>query len=230
MLVNNKACLSGSLLLMEERFLTRVTRKLLMNEERINIILSFWFGDLNQDSAYFSERLRLWFAPNKQVDNYIREHFETDLEQALQNKLSAWEDSPKGLLALIILLDQFSLNLYRGEARSYDQSHRAIALADKMISTGFLWTLSPAEKAFVFMPYEHGEDLKYQTRAVELFQELFNSSPERFRPVMKSFLEYAERHYKVVKRFGRFPNRNQAYQRDSTAQEVAFLQSAEAPY
>jgi uncharacterized protein (DUF924 family) len=205
-----------------------------MLDPRAKNILDFWFGSLDHTEAYFAERMKLWFgdggAKSKETDEFIRQHFEKDLIEAVQGKLKHWEETPKGRLALIILLDQFSLNLYREKPQSYENSLLAIPLADQMIADHFDETLTFAEKAFLYLPYEHGESLESQFKSVALFEKLAHEVPEYLRDEMNEFLEYAIRHAVVIKKYGRFPDRNEVFGRQSTPDEEAFLRSDAAPF
>ena len=205
-----------------------------MLDPRAKAILDYWFGSLDHSPEYFSERMKMWFgdggSKSKEVDEYIRTHFEKDLIEAVDGKLSHWEKTPKGRLALIILLDQFSLNLYREQPRSYENSLLAIPIADRMIEDHFDQTLTFAERAFLYLPYEHGETIAHQFKSVALFEQMANEAPEFLKDEMNEFLEYAIRHAVVVKKFGRFPDRNEVFGRKSTPEEEAFLASDAAPF
>lgn len=205
-----------------------------MLDPRAKAVLDFWFGTLDHTSEYFSERMPIWFGDggekSKKTDEYIRANFEEDLKKAARGELSHWEKSPKGRLALIILLDQFSLNLYREQPKSYEQSAMAIPIAERMMSQDFDQTLTFAEKVFLYLPFEHGETIEYQFKSIALFEQLARSAPEYLRDEMAGFLEYAVRHAVVVKKYGRFPDRNEVFGRKSTAEEEAFLASDQAPF
>jgi uncharacterized protein (DUF924 family) len=197
---------------------------------RAQKILELWFGDLDHTPAYFRERNRFWFMGGEKADDLIRLHFSADVEDAAAGRLESWRVSPKGTLALIVLLDQFSLNLYRTGKQGYLCSEMAIPLAKQMVQSGWTNTLSPAEKIFVYMPLEHSEHLHDQEVSVRLFRELFEQSPAELKPTMEGSLQYAERHLAVVKEFGRFPHRNEALGRVSRPEEIAFLASSRAPF
>lgn len=199
-------------------------------DEKAKAILDYWFGDLDHSPAYFRQRNPMWFMGGKKVDEEIRGRFAEDVELAAAGKLSRWETTPRGLLALVVLLDQFALNLYRDQAQGYVYSDRAIPLALKALERGWHRTLTPAEKTFLYMPLEHAEDLGHQARCVGLFTELRAAAPAELAQAMDGSLDYALRHYRVVQRFGRFPHRNEALGRQSSAAEKAFLQSEEAPF
>jgi uncharacterized protein (DUF924 family) len=201
-----------------------------MPAPRAAAILDYWFGDLDQTPSYFARRNTLWFGGDKRVDAYVRQNFESDLEDAVAGRLGSWDETPKGTLALIVLLDQFSLQLYREEPRSYDQAALAVPIAERALSRGWDWVLTPAERVFLYLPFEHAEDLAHQDRSVELFESLGRGGPPELRAVMADYHHWAVRHRRVVARFGRFPDRNEVFGRPSTVEELAFLASDEAPF
>ena len=197
---------------------------------RASAVLDYWFGDLDQTPKYFARRNSLWFGADRRVDEYIRGTFAGDLDDAVAGRLGAWEETPKGCLALIVLLDQFSLQLYREEPRSYDQAALAVPLAERVLDRGWERVLTPAERVFLYLPFEHAEDLPRQERSVALFAQLAREVPSELRGVMDDYHHWAVRHHRVVARFGRFPDRNEAFGRPSTPEELAFLASDEAPF
>jgi len=203
-------------------------------DPRAKTILDYWFGSLDHTLEYFKERNRLWFGnggpESLKTDEYIRSHFEATLIEAVDGKLRHWEQTPKGCLALIVLLDQFSLNLYREQPRSYEQSAMAIRIADQTIERGFHQTLTFAERVFLYLPFEHGESIENQFKSVALFEQMANQAPEYLKVVMKNYLDFAARHAVVVKKYGRFPDRNAVFGRPNTPEEEAFLASDAAPF
>ena len=201
-----------------------------MLAERAAAILEYWFGDLDQTPSYFARRNTLWFGADKRVDDHIRQNFEGDLDDAVAGKLDSWDESPKGALARIVLLDQFSLQLYREEPRSYEQAALALPIAEGVIARGWEFVLTPAERIFLYLPFEHAEDLPHQDRSVELYESLVRGAPPELLPAMTDAHHWAVRHRRVVARFGRFPDRNEVFGRPSTAEELAFLASDEAPF
>jgi uncharacterized protein (DUF924 family) len=199
-------------------------------DSRAKSILDYWFGDLDHTPEYFAQRNRLWFGGGDVVDGHIRRHFESDLKLGVDGRLEAWQATPRGSLALIVLLDQFSLNLYREKSQSYTQSALALPITESLVREDLTRTLTPAERVFVYLPLEHSENLADQERSVALFEELARDAPSALREVMTGYLDYAERHHRVVARFGRFPDRNDVFGRESTPEELAFLASDEAPF
>ena len=201
-----------------------------MLDPRARAVLDYWFGDLAETPAYFAERNELWFGGAPETDAYIRRHFEADVTAAADGRLEGWEATPRGALALIVLLDQFSLNLYREEPRSYLQSELALPIAERVIERGFEPELAFAERTFLYLPYEHSEKLADQERSVALFAALVREAPVALKPAMESAHHWAVRHWRVVARFGRFPDRNEVFGRPSRPEELEFLASDEAPF
>lgn len=199
-------------------------------DPRAQSVLDYWFGDLNQSPAYLKARVPFWFVGGERVDAEIRRKFGALLKLAVQGKLDGWKKTPRGALALIVLLDQFSLNLHREKPESYDQSELAIPIANHVLRNGWDWTYTPVEKVFAYLPLEHSEKLSDQKKSVALFRALARSAPKAYRTTAESFLDYAVRHYVVVKRYGRFPDRNEVFGRKSTPAELRFLASDQAPF
>lgn len=180
---------------------------------RIEEILNFWFGVEAGEEGY----REAWFRRDENFDHEIRERFAGDYEKAAAGELGGWMESPRGCLALILLLDQFPRNLFRDDPRAYATDGRAREVADHAVTTGLDRGLGPFERIFVYLPFEHSENVEDQRRSVELFLAL-DSEFE-----MPEILDYAVRHREVIERFGRFPHRNEVLGRASTAEEKAFL-------
>lgn len=139
------------------------------------------------------------------------------LESALAGKLSAWERTPLAALALIVLLDQFPRNIFRGDPRSFAGDPLALRVARMAVRRGFDTLLRPVERTFVYLPFEHAEDLAAQRQSLRLFAALARDSNGA------STVDYALRHYDIIARFGRFPHRNAMLGRESTPEEAEFL-------
>ncbi|TMA46589.1 MAG: DUF924 domain-containing protein [Deltaproteobacteria bacterium] len=201
-----------------------------MDRDPIERLLDFWFGPLGDDGVVDKAHRQLWFAPNEEFDRRCREDFEADLARAGAGELDHWRTTPGGHLALILLLDQLSRNIYRGTARVFAQDGKALALCQEGLARGTDRALRPAERLFFYLPLEHAEDRAAQRRSVECFEGLCaDVSPEQ-RPLFEDLLDYARRHRAVVERFGRFPHRNAILGRTSTPGELAFLVGPEAPF
>jgi uncharacterized protein (DUF924 family) len=194
-------------------------------KQRQEQILEFWFGKLSEDEAPSDDYYTMWFAKRSDIDQYIKINFEHDLKRAIEGKLKSWEDTPRGTLALIILLDQFSRNIYRGTARAFAQDPLALEVCLRGIEKGFDKKLHPVERLFFYMPLEHSEDLGIQKRSVERFSMLEKLSPSSpsLASMISEFRKYAEKHYIIIERFGRFPHRNEILGRRSTPEEIEFL-------
>lgn len=178
-------------------------------------VLDFWFGA--PGSAERGRARPEWFRKDPASDSRIRERFGALHGLAASGGLAEWEREPGPALALVIVLDQFSRNLYRGDARAFAQDARALALARAVIAAGWDRTRTPLERQFLYLPFEHAEDLAEQDRGVELMRSLEEH------PETKGLAEWAEKHRVIIRRFGRFPHRNAALGRDSTPEEIEFL-------
>jgi uncharacterized protein (DUF924 family) len=177
-------------------------------------VLAFWF-----DPAHHGQ----WYASNPVFDALIRERFAPQLTSAEAGKLADWSVTPSGWLALLIVLDQFSRNLYRDDPRAWAQDLHAQQLALSGIEEGFDRQLPPIQRVFAYMPLEHAEDRGLQQRSVALFEALCNEAPADERNRYGDYLNYARRHEAVIARFGRFPHRNAVLGRVSTQEELAYL-------
>jgi len=189
--------------------------------DRIEEILHFWFGDLQ--NLNLKERLKLWFGGGEETDGRIRDKFESDLLRAIRGDYARWEETPRGSLALILLLDQFSRNIYRDTPRAFAQDAMALGVCLRGINQGKDLALHPIERAFFYLPLEHSENLDNQQQSVRAFESLVPSAPEEMKGTFEEFLDYAIRHYEIIKRFGRFPHRNEILGRPSTEEEKEFL-------
>lgn len=179
-------------------------------------VLDFWFGA--KGSAEHGQLRKCWFEKNAAFDAEIRRRFLPLVDEAAAGRLDGWAAQPESLLALIVLLDQFPRNLFRDTARAFAADGKALALAQQAVAKGLDARLLPVQRAFVYLPFEHSEDMAMQDRAVALFAELAGQG-EAF----ASYLDYAERHREVIRRFGRFPHRNAILGRASTPEEAAYL-------
>jgi uncharacterized protein (DUF924 family) len=175
-------------------------------------VLEFWFGERPHAPR------EVWFRKDPAFDAEIRERFGELIEAALAGRLDHWElAGPESALALLIILDQFTRNAFRDTARMFAGDERALALARRLVESGADRRLSPVQRSFAYLPFEHAESLAEQDRGVALFDEL------RAYPESAGAYDWAVRHRDVIRRFGRFPHRNEILGRPSTADEVAFL-------
>lgn len=180
-------------------------------------VLDFWFGAPGSPEA--GQPRRAWFVKKDDFDDAIRTRFGATIGQALAGGLRDWDVAgSQGVLARILVLDQFTRNAYRNTAQSFAGDALALAAARQLVDTGADRALPPLQRAFVYMPFEHAEDAYMQERAVELFGMLAAEHPG-----FDEMLDYAHRHRGVIARFGRFPHRNEILGRASTPEEADFL-------
>ncbi len=167
-------------------------------------VLHFWFEELEPKQHFVKDPV---------LDATIRQRFGLTLETAARGELFAWRSSPQGRLAEIIVLDQFSRNLFRGTPRAFAQDAQALTLAQELVASGQDQALPPTQRVFAYMPYMHSESALIHAQALQLFAQ----------PGMEANLEFERRHLAIIERFGRFPHRNTSLGRASSAPEIAFL-------
>jgi len=177
-------------------------------------VLDFWFGA--ETNRPFEPR-DFWFRKSDAIDDEIRKEFGSTVEVALAGGLGDWALTTAGTRALILVLDQFTRNAFRGTPRSFAGDAAALALARRLVATGADRSCQPVERWFIYLPFEHSESLADQTESLRLFGSLAADG-------LASPLEWAQKHFEVIQRFGRFPHRNEMLGRASTAEELAFLQ------
>jgi uncharacterized protein (DUF924 family) len=192
-------------------------------------LLLFWFGPRPYTAAGVQHHSRLWFGESDapelipQTDELIRERYGELTLAAEQGKLARWESSPRRRLALILLLDQFSRNVYRDSAHAFAQDLKALSLTISGMQLGADATLDPVERLFFYMPLMHAESLEVQEESVAACRRLLEESPADLRRIFQSNLAYAVQHRDTIERFGRFPSRNQVLRRESTPDELDWL-------
>ena len=188
-------------------------------------VLDFWFGTDPDDAVVAREKRDLWWKSNSATDGMLRQRFSTLVEQAGRRELDEWASTPRGLLALIILTDQFPRNIHRGTPRAFVFDPLARAHCRDGIGRGFDVRLRPIERVFHYLPLEHSESREDQAESVSLFSELARITDPGHKEVFDGYLRYAEQHRDIIMRFGRFPHRNRILGRTSTVEEIAFLQT-----
>jgi uncharacterized protein (DUF924 family) len=180
-------------------------------------VLDFWFGA--PGSATDGQQRREWFIKNAAFDDQIRQRFGAVIGQAIAGGLREWDaEGPQGVLARILVLDQFTRNAFRNTPRAFAGDALALSAARELVDSGAHQQLPPWQRSFAYMPFEHAEDAFMQERAVELFSVLAAEHPG-----FEESLDYAHRHRGVIARFGRFPHRNAILGRASTPEEIEFL-------
>ena len=194
--------------------------------ETADAILEFWFGSDLDDAKVAEQKKKLWWSKDVAVDDIILQRFEKSTLSAVDGSLNAWESTPRGLLALILLTDQFPRNMYRGTSKSFAFDASALRLIKRALEQGLVQSLRPIERVFAYLPLEHSESIQDQERAVKLFEQLANEVPAIHKSTFEGFSRFAIRHRDVIARFGRFPHRNEILGRTSTDEEIAFLKTA----
>ena len=182
---------------------------------KVNEVLDFWFGRSN--SPEFGKIQKKWFEKDLAFDEEVRSGFLSQYELAASGQLDSWQESPENCLALIILLDQFPRNMFRGTPQAFATDSKALAAAERAVENKFDRQLLPVQRWFIYLPFEHSENLEHQQKSVELFSNLQGETDSEL------VINYAIRHLEVIERFGRFPHRNQILGRETTPAEAEFL-------
>lgn len=187
-------------------------------------LLAFWFGDA-EDAEQVAARRKFWFSPSAEQDRELRERFAALHERAQRGELDHWVGEPRQTLALVLLLDQLTRNLYRGSARAFANDARALAICLDGTARGMEVALGVVERTFWYLPLQHSEKLEDQRHSVRRFRALLEDSPAPFRAFAKNSYDFAVLHCEIIERFGRFPHRNELLGRPSTGMEREYLAS-----
>ena len=169
-------------------------------------ILDFWFVETLPQQ---------WFQVNEEFDQVIIERFTEPYEMAVRGEFDEWQNNADGALALCILLDQMPRNMFRGTPKAFETDKKALVIAKYALSKGLDQVLSGQKRRFVYLPFEHSENINDQRRCVELFEKTKDDDPLGH--------DYALRHLKVIEEYGRFPHRNKILGRDNTPEEEIYL-------
>jgi uncharacterized protein (DUF924 family) len=186
-------------------------------------VLEFWFGAVRDYVEYLEASNQRWFEPNPAFDAAIRDRFFADWEQAAAGLRPPWVATPRGRLALILMLDQFSRNLWRKSPTAFAQDAAARELVHEGLSHGQDRSLAPVECIFFYLPLQHSESMEDQRLSLSLYTRLRDEAPPTLRQAFEGTLDYAIRHADSIERFGRFPHRNAILGRKSTDEERHFL-------
>ena len=190
----------------------------------IEQVLDFWFGACGRDGALDRVKQRMWFSDGHKHDAVIRRRFGKLHRRAARGELDAeWAATPRGTIALIVVLDQFSRHIHRGKPAAFAQDPAAQRLAAAGVEQGVDRGLIPAQRAFFYLPFEHAEDPGLQQRGVRLYQRLASEVAPSWRNEYAGFADYSGHHRDIIERFGRFPHRNTVLGRASTPEEIEFL-------
>lgn len=186
-------------------------------------ILKFWFGRVEETIVPTEHRARIWFGEDQETDQEIKWRFAVQLEAAKTGQLNGFEKTPRGQLALIIVLDQFSRHIYRGSTGAFAQDPKALSICLNGIQHEADHSLSLIERVFYYFPLLHSEDIVNQEKSLHAYRALIDLAFSETRVIFDSFFKFANHHYSIVQRFGRFPQRNKALNRESTKAELEFL-------
>lgn len=193
--------------------------------DKIHELLDFWFGNLGAADLPTSDRTNLWFGEDDAIRRQITEIFMPEFQKAVSGDLRDWEKTPRGRLALIILYDQFPRYLHRRSSDAFAYDETAKQLCEDGLREKMDHSLTLIERVFFYMPLVHSEDVHIQERSIRLYQELVSLSMSETTQIYQLFLAYAYAHFRVIKEFGRFPQRNKVLGRESTNAELAFLKN-----
>lgn len=178
-------------------------------------VVNFWFGA--PEELNYGKPRQFWFVKNDEFDLEIKFQFQNLYERAAAGELNDWQQQPLSCLALIIILDQFPRNMFRNSPKAFATDDRVQAFAKYAITRQFDTELIPVQRWFMYLPFEHSENLADQETSIKLFNTL------QADPNSKSTIDYAYRHWEIIQRFGRFPHRNQILGRTNTPEETEFL-------
>jgi len=190
--------------------------------EFLQDVLHFWFGP--KDAAKYGDPRSIWFESTEKQDAEIRDRFLTTYEHAATGALDKHKTDAEGCLALIITLDQFPRNMFRGTARSFEEDERALEHARWAVARGFDEGYPSLIRIFFYLPFEHSEELQDQQRCMDLTHALpdYENKPRN--------IKFAQRHLEIIERFGRFSHRNEILSRDSTLEETEFLKEPDSSF
>lgn len=198
-----------------------------MNPEQV---LAFWLGELDREGLASAEKKALWWRKDPSFDAEVLATFGETWSALMRGAHDDWRREPRSLLAYVIVLDQFSRNMFRGKAQAFAGDGRALAAAREAVERGDDRALIGHERLFLYMPFMHSESLATQEQSVALFTAFRDEASGRLREELAQNVDYAQRHRDVVARWGRFPHRNQVLDRTSTAEELAFLQEPNSSF
>lgn len=191
----------------------------------IDELLDFWFDDAERSPEHAERRDKVWFESAPEFDREITARYAPLYERAAAGELEAWRRSETGSLALILVLDQLPRNMFRGTARAFATDALAVEVALELIDAARDQALRPLQQLFAYMPLQHAEDSKIQSLSIRVNRQLLAQVDPPWRPLFETYFRYAELHADIIARFGRFPHRNRALGRPSSAAEVAYLEA-----
>jgi uncharacterized protein (DUF924 family) len=194
-----------------------------MTTESIDDIAQFWLHDSEQDPVQADARRQWWYYGDRSVDEAIDTQFGYMVRRAIDGEFNVWGTSSMGSLGLVLLLDQFTRNLYRHTPRAYAGDARAFLVVSEAVAAGLDTALHPVSRIWLYHPFHHSEDLYEQDRGLGFLRSMEREADSAWKPYIARSVQGWTRHRNIVARFGRFPHRNEVLGRESSAEEVAFL-------
>ncbi len=193
------------------------------DQRSIEQVLSLWFPEREYGAPQIDARMEMWFGNDDALDARLRYEFKDDIAAASDDRLTHWAADPRGRLALIILIDQFRRNVYRGTARAFSHDKLALRLSVEGIVQKLDKALTPIERVFFYMPLQHAESLRIQEKSVQVFRQLAASVSPTLQQTFETFAQFAELHRDIISQFRRFPHRNKVLNRTNTPAEEEYL-------
>lgn len=193
------------------------------DQSRIEAILSFWFKEQELTAPQIDRRMDIWFGGDAILDHEIEKEFANDIDAASEGKLAHWANDSHGRLALIILIDQFRRNIYRGTAEAFSMDKLALKLCVEGAMEKKDKGLTPIQRVFFYMPLQHAESRKVQAKSVEVYDRLAEAVSPTLRETFLTVAQFAELHRDIIDQFGRFPHRNVLLDRENMAEEAEYL-------
>ena len=190
-------------------------------------IINFWFGHVEETIVPSEHRAKVWFSDDSKVDQEIRDRFKGELDLLKDGDYGKWCSEPRGKLASIIVLDQFSRHIYRSTPLAFAQDDKALELCLQGVRQEQEHHLSLIERVFFYFPLLHSEKLVYQEQGIMAYNLLCELAFDETKIIYDSFLKFANHHYTIIQRFGRFPQRNIVLGRSSTDEELQYLNDLE---
>ena len=194
-----------------------------MSETIAHQVLDFWFGPRPLTPEASRSRNAIWFGGSSDVDYDIERRFGKLVSAARKGMFDSWSGDAESCLALILILDQFPRNLFRGQPAAFASDERALELTRALVTTGKLALLDPSERSFALMPYQHSESLEVQREGLAVYLQQVEEVPLEWQDLLRNTAEFAKTHLEIIEQFGRFPHRNKALGRDSTPEEIRYL-------
>jgi uncharacterized protein (DUF924 family) len=194
-----------------------------MWKDKIEEILDFWFGHMTDETFLPDKKAKLWFQKDSVFDLEIQRRFEDVLHASARGELGNWADTPRGIMAYVVLLDQFPRNMYRDLPEEYAYDQFCLPVVREALKNGIDKKLKLVERMFLYMPLMHSEDPEDQETSIEYFTRLRDAVDQSNREYFEMVLDYAHRHKAIIDQFGRYPYRNDQLGRETTEEEEDFL-------